>query len=99
MPVETQETDLNDTQEGADALPFPFNQQTFCRYEPIEKTIDEARVLIVDNLLRDEGDLSDIAQAEWGKDVSTQLKRERQIAELALQSIVSNVQRLVKQPE
>ena len=98
MPVETQETDLNDTPEGADPLPFPFNQQTFCRYEPIEKTIDQARVLIVDNLLRDEGDLSDVAHAEWGKDVSTHLKRERQIAELALQNIVSNVQRLVKEP-
>jgi GMP synthase (glutamine-hydrolysing) len=84
--------------EGADALPFPFNQQTFCRYEPIEKTIDQARVLIVDNLLRDEGDLSDIAHAEWGKDVSTHLKRERQIAELALQNIISNVKRLVKEP-
>src|SRR6266436_5457843 len=98
MTVDTQETDRNDTQEGADALPFPFNQQTFCRYEPIEKTIDQARVLIVDNLLRDEGDLSDVAHAEWGKDVSTHLKRERQIAELALQNIVSNVQRLVKEP-
>jgi GMP synthase (glutamine-hydrolysing) len=84
--------------EGADPLPFPFNQQTFCRYEPIEKTIDQARVLIVDNLLRDEGDLSDVAHAEWGKDVSTHLKRERQIAELALQNIISNVKRLVKEP-
>jgi len=101
MSREIEQMDLEDPTvlEGADPLPFPFNQQTFCRYEPIEKTIDEARVLIVDNLLRDEGDLSDIAQAEWGKDVSTQLKRERQIAELALQNIVSNVQRLVKQPE
>jgi GMP synthase-like glutamine amidotransferase len=98
MTVDTQETNLNDTQEGADALPFPFNQQTFCRYEPIEKTIDQARVLIVDNLLRDEGDLSDIARKEWGKDVSTHLKRERQIAEMALQNIVSNVKRLVKEP-
>ena len=85
--------------EAADPLPFPFNQQTFCRYEPIEKSIDQARVLIVDNLLRDEGDLSDVARAEWGKEASTHLKRERQIAALALQNIASNVQRLVKQPE
>jgi GMP synthase (glutamine-hydrolysing) len=81
------------------SLPFPFNQQTFCRYEPIAKTIDAARVLIVDNLLRDQGDLSDVARAAWGKESSTHLKRERQIAELALQNIASNVQRLVKQPE
>lgn len=80
------------------ALPFPFNQQTFCRYESIEKRIDGARVLIVDNLLRDADDLSDIARHEWGKEVNTELKREREIAALALQNIVTNVERLVKQP-
>src|SRR5438309_12036372 len=78
--------------------PFPFNQRTFCNYEPIEKTIDQARVLIVDNLLRDEGDLSDIARGDWGQQALAHLKRERQIASLALQNIVSNVERLVKQP-
>ena len=99
--METQETNLNEapSAESVDSLPFPFNQQTFCRYESIEKSIDKARVLIVDNLLRDEDDLSDVAREEWGKEASTHLKRERQIAELALQNIVSNVQRLVKQPE
>jgi GMP synthase-like glutamine amidotransferase len=81
------------------SLPFPFNQHTFCRYEPIEKKIDAVRVLIVDNLLRDDSDLSDVARAAWGKESSTHLKRERQIAEMAMQNIVSNVQRLVKEPE
>jgi len=80
-------------------LPFPFNQQKFCRWEPIEKTIDSARVLVVDNLLRDESDLSEVARSDWGMDVSTHLNRERQIAELALQNIVSNVRRLVKEPK
>jgi len=97
----TVDTNVDETQaaETLDRLPFPFNQQTFCRYEPIEKSIDGARVLIVDNLLRNEGDLSDVARADWGKEASTHLKRERQIAELALQNIVSNVQRLVKNPQ
>ena len=85
--------------EAIDSLPFPFNQQTFCRYEPIEKRIDSVRVLIVDNLLRDETDISEVARAEWGKDVSVHLKRERQIAEMALQNIASNLVRLVKEPE
>jgi len=100
MSQDIEQMDLDNTTpvEAPDSLPFPFNQQTFCRYEPIEKTIDTARVLIVDNLLRDEGDLSEIARADWGKEVSTHLKRERQIAQLALQNIVSNVQRLVKEP-
>lgn len=92
------QTEPTSPAEVVESLPFPFNQQKFCRYEPIEKTIDEARVLIVDNLLRDEDDLSDVARAEWGTDVSVHLKRERQIAELAMQNIVSNVRRLVKEP-
>jgi len=99
--VETQKITAGETpgSEVSEPLPFPFNQQNFCRYESIEKTIDSARVLIVDNLLRDEGDLSEIAVKEFGKEVSAQLKQERQIASLALQNIVTNVARLVKEPE
>jgi len=85
--------------ETVEPRPFPFSQQTFCRYESIEKNIDQARVLIVDNLLRDEGDLSDVARADWGKDAPIHLRRERQIAEMALQNIITNIKRLVKQPE
>jgi len=99
--VEIQETIPGETlgSEISEPLPFPFNQQTFCRYESIEKNIDSARVLIVDNLLRDEDDLSEIAVTEFGKDISAQLKQERQIASLALQNIVTNIARLVKEPE
>lgn len=101
MSQEIEHMDLDNATppEAVESLPFPFNQQTFCRYESIEKTIDEARVLIVDNLLREEGDLSDVARTDWGKDAAIHLRRERQIAELALQNIVTNVKRLVKQPE
>src|SRR6266508_2034807 len=101
MTPETHELISGETQssELTAPLPFPFNQRTFCNYEPVEKNIDQTRVLIVDNLLRDEGDLSNVARADWGKDISVQLKRERQIAGLALQKIVANVERLVKQPE
>ncbi len=100
MTVEIQEANLNDAQsaEMAEPVPFPFNQHSYCNYEPIEKSIDQARVLIVDNLLRDDGDLSQVAREEWGKQALNHLKRERQIASLALQNIVSNVERLVKQP-
>ena len=55
-----------ETTEVGQPLPFPYNQQTFCRYEPIEKQIDQVRVLVVDSLLRDEDDLSDVARSEWG---------------------------------
>jgi len=101
MTPETNDLITGETQssELIEPLPFPFNQRTFCHYEPVEKSIDQARVLIVDNLLRDEGDLSEVARADWRKNTSVQLKRERQIAALALQNIVANVERLVKQPE
>lgn len=79
-------------------LPFPFNQHTFCRYEPIEKRIEEARVLVVDNLLRDEADLSEVGLQEWGGGAAVQLKRERLIAGMAMENILNNISRLVKNP-
>jgi GMP synthase-like glutamine amidotransferase len=96
-PRELQIEDPTSTDAGA-ALPFPFNQQTFCRYEPIEKQIDEARVLVVDSLLRDEDDLSDVARTDWGKGTSLEIKRERRIAGMAIENIQSNIERLVKTP-
>jgi GMP synthase (glutamine-hydrolysing) len=84
--------------DSPEPLPFPFNQQTFCRYESIERRIESARVLIVDNLLRDERDLSEIARREWGAHARSHLRREREIASLAMQNILSNVARLVKYP-
>ena len=80
------------------SLPFPFNQQTFCRYEPINQSIDEARVLVIDNLLRDERDLSSVARAEWGETLAAELRRERLIAGMAIENIVNNISRLVKRP-
>jgi GMP synthase-like glutamine amidotransferase len=84
--------------EPSGALPFPFNQQTYCRYEPIEQRIDSARILVVDDLLRDESDLSPVAIREWGPAVETQLKRERFIAGMAIENILNNISRLVKEP-
>jgi GMP synthase (glutamine-hydrolysing) len=84
--------------EADNALPFPFNQQKFCRYEPIEKQIDEVRVLVVDSLLRDEDDLSDVARTDWGNSAPVEIKRERRIAKMAIENILSNVDRLVKEP-
>jgi GMP synthase-like glutamine amidotransferase len=80
-------------------LPFPFNQRAFCRYEPIEKRIETARILIIDDLLRDERDISGVAVKEWGKHLKTNLQYERKIAGLALDNIRNNVLRLVREPE
>ena len=91
-------TPTNDRTKVSGALPFPFNQQTFCRYEPVEQRIEEARVLVIDNLLRDERDLSEVAREEWGELLAAELRRERLIAGMAIENILNNVSRLVKRP-
>jgi GMP synthase (glutamine-hydrolysing) len=80
------------------SLPFPFNQQNFCRYEPVSQSIDEARVLVIDNLLRDERDLSSVARDEWGVTLAAEMRRERLIAGMAVENILNNISRLVKRP-
>ncbi len=82
-----------------ESLPFPYNNQTFCKYEPIEQQIDHARVLIVNNLLRYESDTSDIAKAELGDALDTQLRLETRLTQMACDNIAKNVQRLVKDPK
>ncbi len=95
----TQElTPTIDPAEIAGSLPFPYTQQTYCRYEPVEQSIDEARVLVVDNLLRDERDLSAVARQEWGQLLGAQMRRERLIAGMAIENIRNNISRLVKRP-
>jgi GMP synthase-like glutamine amidotransferase len=91
-------TPTNDRTKVSGALPFPFNQQTYCRYEPVEQRIEEARVLVIDNLLRDERDLSEVAREEWGPLLAAELRRERLIAGMAIENILNNVSRLVKRP-
>jgi|SRR6201988_804940 len=91
-------TPTNDRTKVSGPLPFPFNQQTFCRYEPVEQRIEEARVLVIDNLLRDERDLSEVALEEWGELLAAELRRERLIAGMAIENILNNVSRLVKRP-
>ena len=98
MTEEPREVLTEESAEVGHALPFPYNQQNFCRYEPIEKQIDQVRVLVVDSLLRDEDDISDVARSEWGSAAALEIRRERKIATMAMENIVSNVDRLVKQP-
>jgi GMP synthase-like glutamine amidotransferase len=80
-------------------LPFPYNKQPFCRYEPIEKKIDFAKVLIMNNLLRYESDVSELAKEEWNGSLDSKLKFERKISGMACNNIAQNVIRLVKQPK
>ncbi|MCB1024837.1 MAG: hypothetical protein KDB79_10630 [Acidobacteria bacterium] len=81
------------------SLPFPYNKQSFCRYEPIEQKIDHARVLIVNNLLRYESDTSDVAKAELQDTLKSHLRLETWLSQMACDNIAKNVHRLVKQPK
>lgn len=83
----------------SDTLPFPYNKSAFCRYEPIEKKIDHAKVLIVNDLLRYESDLSPLAKKDWNGTLKSRLEFERKVAGMACDNIAKNVQRLVKNPK
>jgi GMP synthase-like glutamine amidotransferase len=84
---------------AAETLPFPFNNRPFCRYEPIEKKIAHAKVLIVNDLLRYEDDLSDLARSEWNGTTKGKLRFEQKISGMACDNIAKNVLRLVKNPK
>ena len=86
-------------EEHFDSLPFPFGQRPYCPYEPFERRIRKIRVLVVNDLLRDESDLSDLARGEWGESAAAKLERERYISGLAIDNIVQNIRRLVVEPE
>ncbi len=81
------------------ALPFPYNSRPFCRYEPIEKKIPHAKVLIVNNLLRYETDLSNLARSEWNGSAEGKVRFENKISTMACNNIAQNVLRLVRQPK
>src|SRR5437773_7740615 len=80
-------------------LPFPYNKSRFCRYEPIEKKIEHAKVLIVNDLLRYESDISLLARNEWATSIEGKLEFERKVAAMACDNIAKNVNRLVRQPK
>lgn len=82
-----------------ETLPFPYNKSTFCRYEPIEKKIEHAKVLIVNDLLRYDSDLSDLARKDWDASKEAKLEFERMVAGMACNNIANNVLRLVKNPK
>ncbi|CAN5399312.1 hypothetical protein BH10ACI1_BH10ACI1_07690 [soil metagenome] len=86
------------TRETAD-LPFPYSNQPFCHYEPIEKKIAHAKVLIVNDLLRYESDLSDVARKELNGEMKKRLRFENMVSGLACNNIAQNVLRLVKKPK
>jgi GMP synthase-like glutamine amidotransferase len=80
-------------------LPFPYNKSAYCKYEPIEKKIEHAKVLIVNDLLRYKSDLSPLAFKDWNGTVESKLEFERKVSSMATNNIANNVLRLVKSPK
>ncbi len=83
----------------SEKLPFPYNKSTFCRYEPIEKKIEHAKVLIVNDLLRYDSDISDLARKDWNGTAEAKLEFERKVSGMACNNIAKNVLRLVQNPK
>jgi GMP synthase-like glutamine amidotransferase len=77
-------------------LPFPYNKQPFCKFEPVARSIAHAKVLIVNSLLRYESDLSDLARSEWNGTLESKLRFENKVSALACNNIAQNVNRLVQ---
>jgi len=82
-----------------ETLPFPYNKSTFCKYEPIERKIAAAKVLIVNDLLRYESDLSPLARKDWAGEIKGKLEFERMVSGMACNNIAQNVIRLVRNPK
>lgn len=81
---------------GTDELPFPYNKQAYCKFEPVVRSIDHAKVLIVNSLLRYKSDLSDLARSEWNGSLESKLRFENKVSALACNNIAQNVNRLVQ---
>ena len=56
-------------------------------------------MLIVNDLLRYESDLSPLARAEWDGTAKTKLEFERKVSSMACNNIAKNVLRLVNNPK
>src|SRR5258708_35536929 len=83
----------------SEKLPFPYNKSTYCRYEPIEKKIGHSKVLIVNDLLRYESELSDLAHQDWNGTTGAKLEFKRKVSGLSCSNIEINVLRRVQLPK
>lgn len=71
-------------------------KKDYCVYEPFYPKIDAMNVVIMDNLLKNESDISEVAKQERDYNPLKWLQEERHIAGLALENITRNVLKLIK---
>jgi GMP synthase-like glutamine amidotransferase len=71
----------------------------YCVFELITPRIQTMRVILVDNLIADESQYSDVARGEPDFHAGKWVRIERMIASLAMGNIEGNIRRLVREPE
>jgi GMP synthase (glutamine-hydrolysing) len=76
-----------------------LSSHRYCLFEPILPRIERLRVLLVDDLVKDQDGFSEVARVDPDFDAGRWIRRERTIATLAMANIESNVRNLVRQPE
>ncbi len=72
--------------------------ERYCVYEPIVARIESIRVLLVDNLIAEESQYSDVATREPDFRPDRWVRLERFVSSLALANIESNIRMLVRRP-
>lgn len=82
---------MNQTSEQSD--------NSYCVFEIIKPRIQTMRVLLVDNLIADEDQYSDIARREPDFHAGKWVRLERMIAGMAMSNIENNVRKLISKPE
>ncbi|MGH9939537.1 MAG: type 1 glutamine amidotransferase [Blastocatellia bacterium] len=70
----------------------------YCVFEAIEPRVQTMRVMLVDSLIADEGQYSDIARRQGDFHAGRWVRLERMIASIAMSNIESNVGALVVEP-
>lgn len=71
----------------------------YCVFEIIKPRVRAMRVLLVDNLVADESQYSDIARREPDFHAGKWVRLERMIAGMAMGNIETNIRKLIRQPE
>jgi GMP synthase (glutamine-hydrolysing) len=77
---------------------MPQQWKDYCEFEPIRQRIERIRVLVIDNLIANVNDLSEIAKLEPDYDPEAWVAEERKIAGFAMENITQNINKLVKKP-
>ena len=72
---------------------------SYCVFEIIKPRIQTMRVMLIDNLIADEDQYSDVARQEPDFHAGKWVRLERMIAGMAMSNIENNVRKLISQPE